>query len=160
MSIGSALVGATTIILCALPFVLSAISKHKKALLFMQSLAEYAKQHACEIIDQEFCGEFIIGLDTHKNHLFFFRDVKGKETRLHINLSTVRSCKVINENRIIESKSGRYKLTDRLILQILSKQKEQPDLLLTFFDVNDETQISNELQCIEKWAKLINERVK
>jgi hypothetical protein len=40
MSIGSALIGAITIILCALPFVLSARNKRKKEAFFLKSLSE------------------------------------------------------------------------------------------------------------------------
>ncbi len=100
-----------------------------------------------------------IGLDESANTLFFFRRSKDKETLQYISLSEVQYCKVINTNKILNNEGG-SKVIERLELSLYF-MGNKPPILLEFYNMNSDSLIlSGELQLIEKWAKIVNSRLK
>jgi len=160
MDLGSAIIGAVAIIICALPFVMMSRSRKKREKAFLQSLSKIATQNNCQINQHEIFGNFAIGIDETKNFVFFFRQVKDNEIEQLVDLSEIQSCKVINTSRNFKNKDGNQKVIDKLELSFTPTAKNKPEIKMEFFNADVNIQLYGELQSIEKWSKLINDRLK
>ena len=160
MDSGTLIVGAIMIVICILPFILinNSIKKQKKQLL--QSLSGLATQQNCKITQHELGSNLAIGMDENADFLFFFRRVKDKEIVQHIDLKDIQNCKVLNTSRTVRNSKENYQVTDKLELCVTPKAKSRPDILLEFYNSDENSQLDGELQLIEKWTKIINDKVK
>lgn len=157
------IIGAISIAIFILPFAVTRMNRKKQEKQLLQSLSNLAKQHNCKITQHEFCSDFVIGLDENANSLFFFkrhRQNGNKETAHHINLSEFQNCNIINKNRVVKSNGSDSKVIDRLELSFTPVAKNQPAFLLELYNSEESFQLVGELQLIEKWSKLINEKIK
>ena len=159
MDSGTIIIGAISIAICILPFVVLRSNRKKIEKKRLQSLEDIAAQHNCTITQHEFCGEFVIGLDEANNFVFFFRKTKDNEIARYINLAGIQKCKVINTSRNYSNQGGEYKAVDRLELSFVPVAKNEPDLLLEIYNAEESMQLVGELQLVEKWAKRINDQV-
>lgn len=157
MDLGSAIIGAVAIIICALPFVMMSRSKKKREKIFLQSLSEIATKNNCQITQHEIFGSFAIGLDESKSFVFFYKKMPGKEEEQSIDLGEIQNCKVINTSRTINNKEGNQKVIDKLELSFSPAAKNKPGIKLEFFRSDVSVHLDGELQSIEKWSKLIND---
>lgn len=160
MNSGTLIVGAIILALCILPFVLMIRSRKKKEKQLLLSLTGVANNQNFKISLHELFVEFAIGLDEEANQLFFFRKTTENETAQHINLAEVKSCKVINTDHSISNNDENNKTIDKLELQFSFLDKKNPDELLVFYNSDENTQLSGEIITIEKWAKILNDRLK
>ena len=160
MDIGTAIIGAISIAIFASPFAITGLGRKKKEKKLMQALSNLAKQHNGTIHQHDFSGEFVIGIDETANYIYFFKNMKDKEVAHAINLASIQNCKVINKSSTINNKGHNYKVTELLELSLAALDKSKPDILLEFYNADENYQINDELQLIEKWSKIINDRLK
>ncbi len=160
MDLGSTIIGAIAIIICAFPFIMMSRSRKKREKKFLQSLLKITSQNDCQINRHEISDNFAIGMDEPKNFVFFYRQIKGQEVAHSIDLGEIQSCKVINTNRTIKRKEGDQKVIDRLELCFIPKVRDKPEVKLEFFNAELSPQLFGELQSVEKWSKLINDQLK
>lgn len=125
----------------------------------MQSLSKIATQHDCQINQYEIFGSFAIGLDKIKNFVFFYKQIKDKVEEHTICLGEIQSCKILNISRSLKTKSGSQNVIDRLELSFIPIAENKPEIKLEFFNTDISVQLNGELQSIEKWSKLINDRL-
>ena len=97
----TALLGLIIVALCVLPFVMMHYHWAKKEKKMLQSLQEIAQKQDSSIDQHEFCGSFVMGIDTRKNFLFFFKQKKEGEIAQCINLSETRTCQVLKKQEIL-----------------------------------------------------------
>ena len=64
-----------------------------------------------------------------------------------------------NSSRSINSKDGAYKVIDKLSLVFTPVDKDRSNISLEFYDADVSMQLVGELQLIERWEKLINDRL-
>ena len=159
MDLGSAIIGAIVIIICALPFVMMSRNSKKREKKNLQSLSEIATQNNCQIDQHEIFGSSAIGIDETKNFVFFYKLTKDKGIEQSVDLSEVQNCKVINTSRTLNNKGGNRKVIDKLELSFLPIVQNRSEIKLEFFNSDDNLQLLGELQSIEKWSKLINDRL-
>ena len=159
MEIGSAIVGAVSVAIVTLPVVLLGRSKRKKSKFFNAVLSELAAQHDCKIDQREIAGTHAIGLDESRNFVFYCTLKKENVEKQFIDLGKIQNCKVISTSRMLKSKDGNQKVIDRLELGLTPKAKDKPEIKLEFFNADVHPQLYGELQAVEKWSKLINERL-
>ncbi|UZR97104.1 hypothetical protein [Chondrinema litorale] len=159
MDLGTAIIGIFGTFLCILPFILIAKSRKNRAKQLLNSLTKIANEHHCQINQKETFGNFAIGLDELKNTVFFYREAKDKVDEQYINLADFQSCKVINTNRTFKSNSGMQKVIDKLELDFIPKTREKQDIKLEFFNADVSLQLYEELQGVEKWSKILNDRL-
>ena len=159
IDLGSAIVGAGTIVICAVPVIMMNRSIKKREKKFLQSLSEIATRNNCRINRHEIFGSFAIGIDESKNFVFFSRRTKDKEIDHTVNLGEIQKCQVINTSRTIKNKDVNQKVIDRLELSFSPFAKNKPEFKLEFFNADDSARLHGELQSIEKWSKLINDRL-
>lgn len=160
MDSGTIIIGAIVIAICILPFILigNSIKKRKKKLLY--SLFGLAAQKNSKITQYDLGLDLAIGLDENAGSLFFFRRIKDKEIVEHIDVKAIQNCKVLNTGRTIRNSKENYQVTEKLELCITPKAKNRPDIFLEFYNSDENSQLDGELQLIEKWARIINDKVK
>lgn len=159
MNSGSTIIGAIAIIICVLPFIMMSLNKRKKEKKILQSLSEISAKNSCQIDQYEILGSFAIGIDETKNFVFFYRLSKDTEIEQSIDLSEVKSCKIINTSRTLEGKGGNRKALDKLELSFMPTANDKPETKLEFFNADVSMQLYGEWESIEKWSKLINSRL-
>lgn len=161
MNSGTAITGAIFIAIFMLPFILMLYGRKKKEKHLLQSILNIANKHNCKISQQEISEEFAIGLDETLNHLFIFRKTANKEIGQHINLAEIKFCKVIKTTgNISENKENNIKSIDKLDLHFAFLDRKNPDISFTFYDSEENFGLNGEIQIIEKWAKIVNDRLK
>lgn len=157
---GTAIIGMLVLALFTVPFVIdrrSRIARKKGALLSLQQLAG---QHNCRIDRHELCGDLSLGLDESKNVVFLATQGKEGRSAQHVSLSEMRSCSMVNATRSKKQNAGAGVLTERIQLSLLPKDQNKSELRLELFGAGSGLNLNGELQFAEKWAKLIQDRLK
>jgi hypothetical protein len=151
--------GAILTVLGILIFVFSYKSRKKRENKKLQSITDIANQNNCKISLFELCGDFIIGLDETNRFVFFSKKMKDDEISRYINLAEVKNCKISNAVRTVGNNGSSTTVIDRLSLQFVPKSKDKSDIELEFFNADENTQLSGELQVVEKWNKIVNDTI-
>ncbi|MDD3722623.1 MAG: hypothetical protein PHW92_09060 [Lutibacter sp.] len=159
MNSGTAITGVILIAIFMLPFIFMLNGRKKKKKKLLESILTLANNHNCKISQQEISEEFAIGLDERANQLFFFKKIKDKEVAQHVNLDEIKSCKVIKTEHNIGNKSDNYKTIDKLDLHFSFLDKKNPDTSFTLYDVEENYGLDGEIQMIEKWSNIVNDRL-
>jgi hypothetical protein len=159
MELKFVLIGAILLAICILPIILVIRSGKKAERKMKQSLTSIANQNNCQISQYELCGDIVIGLDEIKNFVFFHNRSNGKTTAQAIELANYQSCKIVKTSRTIKSNKGNYTEIEKLQLSFAPITKAGNEIILNFFIVDDSFQLNGELQVIEKWSNLINNRL-
>ncbi|MFA5298417.1 MAG: hypothetical protein WC389_09460 [Lutibacter sp.] len=160
MNLGTFIVGVIAVGICVLPFVLMVGGRKKKEKKLLLSVSAIAKEHNCKISQYEFCDEFVIGLDEIANFLFFFRNSNIKEMSEQINLAEIKTCKMKRTGHYDNNREGGNSTIEKLELQLSYIDKNKTDLLLPFFNEEEDVQMNGEIQVIEKWNEIVNKRLK
>lgn len=159
MNFGITIIGIIIIALIFIPFILISRSRNIKTKQIQRTLSDFALQHGCQVSQQELCSDFIIRVDEVKNYVFF---IKRDDYRYHsnfVNLADFNNCKLINIGRSLGRDSG-YKVIEQLELFFVPKEKAGKEVRFEFYNTEKRSQINDELQCIEKWSKLIKSSMK
>ncbi len=160
MNLETTIIGAIMLVLFIVPFVFLSGSTKSKEKKLLQSLSAIAGKHNCKVTQHQVSREQIIGLDESANFVFFYKKVNGKEIVQHINLSEIQHCSVINLNRTFKNKKSSQQVIDKLGLNFIPVDKSKPETLLEFYTSENNQQLNGELDLIEKWAKIVNNKLK
>lgn len=157
MDLGSALVGFIVMLICCVPFVLMGIAGKQKEKHGYRSLIEKAAQYHCHITQYDIMGNTVIGLDRDHLALFFQKTAKHSHEITHIDLITIRSCRVSTKEQRYASKGKEERLIDRLELVLMPKDEERHEIRLVFFDSGETFQVYHgEIAKAKNWASTIN----
>ena len=63
MDLGSVIIGAVLLAICAVPFLLMGQKRKKRDRQTLQLLFNRANQEKCTISQHEICGDFVIGIE-------------------------------------------------------------------------------------------------
>lgn len=159
MDTGSTLIGTIMIMLIIVPFIIISYRKKRKKVSLLQSLNTYAQQFNCEISEHEFCGDFLLALDESKNFVFFLKYDKDDKTFQKADLSTIEKCKTIKRNHTASLKNRTDVLTEHIDLVFLPSKKNQAAINFELYDAEKNLQLGDEIQCADKWEKLLNKRL-
>lgn len=160
MNLGTAITGAIFIAIFMLPFIFMLHGRKKKEKQLAKSILAIANNHNCKISQQDINEEFAIGLDESVNHLFFFKKTSDKEIAQHVKLAEIKSCKVIKTANVAGEKDDNYKSIDKLDLQFSFLDLKNPNISFTFYNSEENFGLNGEIQMIEKWANIVNDRLK
>jgi hypothetical protein len=160
MELGSTLVAAVLVAVCVLPFWLISRNRKKAEKRILQALADIASQHNNKIVQQELCGDLAIGLTENDQAVVFYKEGKTTVTAEYIPLAEVQSCKVINVSRTTDNKNGNNKVTDKLELVFSFTDAKKPEVVLPFYNTQEQLQLIGELQLIQQWAKIVTDRLR
>ena len=123
----------------------------------LQTLAD---KHQAKVSISAILGDSIIGLDEEKKILFFFRLVKDIEMSNVIQLSEIKNCKMLNQTKATKSKNENYNQFERIGLQFSAKDKNTLDVVLEFYNFEDNSHLNFDIKALEHWSvklsKLLN----
>ncbi|MBK8699008.1 MAG: hypothetical protein IPN29_05495 [Saprospiraceae bacterium] len=160
MDFGTLIMAVIVISIITLPFILIGRSNKIKKQKMVDALVAMAKSEGNTISQSECVGDFAVGIDKGLHTLYFYKKIKDRESHHKVDLEAVQTCTLINNSRNIQMGDGNNKIIDSLALKFTFKDKSRPDYLLEFYNGNDSVQLSGELQAIEKWDGLINQKLK
>lgn len=152
MDMGTLLVGAISVALFALPFILTIRGRKRKQKSLLQALAILADRYNTKVDRKEFCGNYAIGMDRDRRFVFFHKVTKEGSQQQIVALTVTEQCKAINIGR----KVGEDRIIESLGLQFIPKDRSQPEPFLEFYNHQQRYQLSGELQSMEGWARTIN----
>lgn len=156
MGLGNIIIGAVLLAAFVVPFALSGRNSKKRKKQMLLSLRAIANGHNSTISIHEFCGDFVIGMDEIKNFVFFYKKGEGNELKNYINLSEIKNCRVHNLRR--EGNKGAA-VIDKLDLSFTPHDKTKKVIDLEFYNTDVSSVLTGELQAVEKWGKLISDRL-
>lgn len=158
MDSGSIIIGAIFVALCIVPFILIQIGRNKRKNQKLKLLHNAAKEHNCVITQYEFEGDFLIGIDEINNYVFFSKYIEDTSETHYVDLATVQKCEVIYLHRTYTARDGEHQRIAKLELAFIPN----PDgkrVIFEFYNEETSMQIYGELQAIQKWSKLLNDRI-
>lgn len=150
------IIGAILVAICAFPFVYAIYEGKKKNRNMARKLQEAAVNGGYQINQIDNTGKIAIGMDDHAGKLFFYKSGTS-ELQESLDLSQIRSCKVLNESSGRET-SGQDNL-QRILLLFTFKFSSKPTSFL-LFDSDNDWQMNGELAIAEKWNTIINNKLK
>ena len=160
MDWGTAIIGIVTMALCTLPFVIDYRNRNKREKLLLLSLKNTAQQQNCQISQYESCGDFSIGLDEHKNFVFFIKQMKESAISQYADLSEFHACQAAKKTRTLKKKEGNVSITERVELCFIPKNKNKRETRFELYDEEKNKQPSGEVPFVDKWSNQINARLK
>lgn len=156
MDITSTFVEVILVLICSVPFIILNQQSKKSKKNRLKSLNSEAKKLQCKIDTHEFCGDYLIGIDTEKSVLFFNKKLKEKTEDNSVSLSQVKECNICTEYQDIKTKGQSFKEVEQLYLSFIPLIKNQPEIKLIFFDADINMMLSGELESIKKWLNITN----
>lgn len=160
MDLGTTIVGLIIILICVIPFVLMSASRRKKEKRLILSLNELALQQGRKVSLQELWNENIIGLDESETMVFSIRKAKVDIVTQAINLADVQRCRLVKNSRTVKNNDSNFSVTEKLELAFDRNEKGKEDSIIEFYNIEfDSSTLMGELQIIEKWNKLLNEKI-
>ena len=157
MELGIAAIGLASVVLCAMPFVISSRSRKTKEKQMMTFLNDVADTHNCKITEHEIFGHYAIGVDAEKKFVFFISKSGEVLNQQYADLTTIKTCEIAH---IGKSYARKDKVTEQLLLNLFPKNTNNEDVVFEFYNAAVNFQLSGEFQSIEKWNKLIKNMLK
>jgi hypothetical protein len=146
----------TTIIVLALlavPFMIMAQKKSKKAKLLLKKFQLACESQNLHLSEHDIWHNRGLGIDHNSKCILYAKGNEFNDIIEKVDLQKVRRSEI---NKIMKI-SGTVSAVDRIDLRIVFKDSATPHLLLEFYNVQGGTMINDEYQLAEKWEKIINE---
>ncbi|MEA1785173.1 hypothetical protein U1E44_03650 [Arenibacter sp. GZD96] len=156
MDLETTFIAALLVAICIFPFLAIGTSIRKKKKLLFHTLNTFCTQHNNTITHYELCGEIAIALCKESNALVFIKRSKHKEINQIVDLDEIQKCYTLKPHKTVRSKSGNYSVIIQLALSLHFEAQEKPELILEFYNLNDNLQLDGELQLMERWNEIIN----
>jgi hypothetical protein len=161
MDSGTIITTIVFIAVVALPFILTGLSKKRKKNALLQKISEMAATHNSGISEHEFCSDFVLGFDSQSNQVFYYKKNDNREVAQQLSLTDYKSCKAVTYGHTISENKNQYHVTDKLELCFYPFVKEKGEASLDIYNGEfDRLTLTGELQFVEKWEKIMNERIK
>ncbi len=160
MEIGNIIIGVVLTSVCIIPFVLIKQNRKRKEKKLLKILHGMAAEQQCYIDHHEVLGEMAIGMDSERRFVFFFKANDNTLQTHFINLAEIRTCRAGNASKAVSSKDSHFSVIDKVQLFFTPVVKNKTELVWTFYDAEESTQLFGELEMVEKWEKLINNVIK
>lgn len=157
---GNIIFGAISVMALILPFVIIYFNRTKKEKAMLNKLNTIAKNHDCKIIKQEFCSDFVLGMDEVNRFVFFYRHNNGHSLSQYVDLADVQSCQPVIKTKAISGNGGNAVVTEKITLNFLPKSKSGNEIGIELYDLGVHMQLNGELQMAEQWSGHINEIIK
>lgn len=160
MDIGTTVIGIVIALLCALPILLSTLNNSRRKKKILQKLFNFAAQSNGKISQHGTCNNLSLGIDDTVHMIFFSKRTKDIEVFRQINLTEIKLCRVINSTRNVKHKDSNLYVVEKLELAFAYQDKNKKEFLIEFYNCVDDGQaFTGEVQFIEKWCKIINDKI-
>ena len=151
MDIGTTIIGAVIVLLCALPLIIMHNNKKKREQQMIKDLYNFAKTKSCKITEHDTWLNTAIGIDKQNKALFF---LKGKENNRNLTMVDLTDARSVNKLPL--DTLDRPQHIEKLELAIFPQSKEKPATLLEFYNANVSMQLTDELILIRKWDRIVS----
>lgn len=160
MDTGTAIIAVIITMVGIIPLVLIGRSNKKREKKYFQIITNLAEENNYRITQYNIGSNFVIGIDTNANILFFCRTKKGIETTQIVSLTNVTGSRVINTTRMEYYNESKQSITDKLELAFDQKDSKNSVILFEFYNIYDEgSSLNGELQLIDYWCRMINDKI-
>lgn len=159
MDWATAAIGIMALVLLSLPFVLDRRSRAKRRELVLRSMQELAQQNGSTLELHESCGQTTFGMDTGKKLLLHADEQNGKMVLQHVDLAMVAACRVAKASRRVKGHNGQ-EVVERLELCLTPKDRSRTETRFELYREGLSPGLNGELRFADKWAALINTRLK
>lgn len=159
MDLGTMIIGAILLAICIIPFIIIRINRKKKEKQLIQNLNALANEINCQITRHEIFRDLIIGMDEETKTLFFIKNDEDKFACQYIKLKEIQKCSILKTNTEMNADFGNGSIIEKLELSLTYKGIPQSEILLQFYNRDQNNQLMGEIELIEKWNKSINELI-
>lgn len=154
------IIGLVLALACSLPFVLSAYNRKNKEKRIVTQLNDLARNKGLTISQYDMIADKIIGIDEISRTLFFIDSAEESRVNYILNLSQIKTCKINNSTRSSHSGGKDATFIDKLELVFSSIAVKEPETRIELYNSEINGQIGDELAFVNKWQKIISEKVK
>jgi hypothetical protein len=127
---------------------------------FLQPLFSMAEHHQSRLSQFDTWSHAAVGIDDTTGMIFFFKKVNKVETSRQVSLSAIKKCRVIHVTKTVGEGQDNFKGIARLTLAFVHKDNSKADELLEFYNADsDGDTLTGELQLVEKWRQLIDNKM-
>jgi hypothetical protein len=160
MKLSTIIIVASIIAISVILYIVVSMRSKNKEKKKLQVLNDYASKHNCTITKNEIYSNISIGMDEKTNFLFFIKSNNDIDVLKHVNLSEIRNCKVVNTGRTVQFNKSSTTVIEKLNLCFYPVNKNKEQILLEFYNVElDGSILNGELQLIEKWTNILNNKL-
>jgi hypothetical protein len=160
MDILNVAIGGIVLVCCLLPFVLTDRKRNANKRKMIQALNHLALQNNAIITQSDYAGKFVIGLDEHTNNVFFLKVNPNGNVVQSVDLADVKTCRVNTISRTVKENKSTQRITEKLELVFIPIQPDGKTCQMEIYNEEESLQLTGELQLVEKWAKLVNDKLK
>ena len=152
MNSGTLIIAGAFLFFCILILWRLSRSNHKREKLLLQSLRLLAASSNSSIQQHDTWNNSVIGIDNTSSILFCITNVNGNTTEYVINLSTMRSCRIVTTEKKGYHREDQYHAAEKLELVFTPTENRKPEIIVNFFDAaSDGPVVTGELFYIKKW---------
>lgn len=160
MDKNSLIIGLVLLFISIAPLYLISLNRKNKKKKMLQLLSTFAEKYNCIISQYDICSEKIIGMDETKKFVFFLAKENDSTVENYIDLSGIKNCKMVHSTKTIKENEESQKITDHIELCFTYLNSSKPEVKWEFYNQENNSQISSELQVVQKWSKLISRNLK
>lgn len=159
MEFGSIAIGAILLGLCIGPFVVLFNHNRKRKNRLLEVLKENAASRACQIDEHEYCGDFVLGIDKSHDQVFFCKEINDRFESQSVDMNQIQNCRPNIKSRTVRGNHQRTQIIERLELVFVPKNKRESEIRFRLYDEDSNSQLSGELQCMERWHRKITDQM-
>ena len=154
MDLGTTIIGAVIVLLCALPLIIMHSNKKKKEQKIINALNDFALSNSFKISEYDIWLNTAIGIDRENRVLFFLKGTEKNRTIKMVNLADIRDVSKLPLDSI-----DRPRNIEHLELALHPKLKEKPAIFLEFYNSNVSMQLTDELILLKKWDRIVSDTI-
>jgi hypothetical protein len=160
MDIGTSITAILIVLACIIPFVIMSKINARREKQFLQPLFNLAQHYQSRLSQYDTWNNTAVGIDYNTGIVFFFKNVNNTRMSLQVNLSTIKKCRVIKVAKTINDGQDNFLGVAKLALGFEHKDTSKADALLEFYNADSaEAGLTGELQLVEKWRRLIDNKI-
>lgn len=161
MDTSSIIIGLVILAVFIGPIVLLHLARRKRERRQMVQFEQYVQSKGLQLTDRELWNHYGIGIDAPQQQLFYTKQHLDENREHLIGLADIASCETTREMTLpTTGKSEDDKVLDRLQLLIRFKDARKEPVHLEFYNRDESTGLSNELELTEKWRKRIHAHIR
>ncbi len=161
MDMGTGIIGLAFLLICIALFYILSRGNQKREKQLLKSITDLAAANNAKITLHDTWNNAAIGIDMIAKKLFITANANVRQIHHHINLAEVQRCNVNRVERSVGSKEAADRIIEKIELVFTYYERKKTDNVVVFYDTRfDSSSLSDEIQLLEKWCKVINEECK
>ena len=157
MDTSSTIIGLVILAVFILPIILLHSARKKRERKQLELFDQYVSSKGLFLQQRELWNHYAIGMDTEHKQLFYAKQHLDDNREEVVSLSEIAMCEIAREMiRPTANAADDDLVLDRLELNLKFKESGRQSLRLEFYNREESTGLSDELELTEKWRKRIN----